>query len=257
MRHLRWVFVLSLSAIPASAGLLQSFTNVTFGGSTYCANSNFSGTASLSTCGTGASTGVSQALAGYGALKAYASFTALNEPLSSVSVTSTAFFLDNLIFTPTGPAPASIDFHFTVTGAGMSGSNASVSLNVSAPGTSPLVATSGVGTFTLTAPYDPFNLGGPSYNLALTGTLTAKAEFDNGAGGWSGSATSDFYSTATLSSIVVYDSLLNDISNTVNLSGGAASYPLGGGSEVPEPSTLLLTAGAAAAVAIVRKRARA
>jgi hypothetical protein len=55
--------------------------------------------------------------------------------------------------------------------------------------------------------------------------------------------TIDFFSTATL----------KDITNTVNITGDAPSYPLGA-SEVPEPSTLLLTAGAGVAVLFSRRR---
>jgi hypothetical protein len=182
-------------------------------------------------------------------IEGLASFASTNEIEQTVSSLATASFADFLTLSSTG-SPTSIDFNFTITGTGLSGSTPSILLiafTSSMPG-GPLVVTSGAGAYTLTSNWAPA--------LVLQAVLQAQAQFDNGAAGpWSGGATADFFSTATLTSIVVYDGV-KDITDTVNITGGAPSYPLGG-SEVPEPSTLLVTAGATAAVLFARKRVRA
>jgi hypothetical protein len=252
MRHLKWVFVLLLCSFSAFGGILSSSGSVTFGGGpAFCSSESLNSTGTTTaSCNNGTTSGSIQAQSDYGVLKAYASFVSTNEMEQTVSSIATAFFADFLTLSSSG-SPTSIDFTFTVTGAGLSGSTPWMLLSASTssmPGP-PLVISSGPGTYTLTSNWGGF--------LVLQASLQASAEFDNGAPGpWTGAATADFFSTATLSSITVYDGL-KDISDTVSITGGAASYPLGGAAAVPEPSTLLLTAGAAAAIAIARKRVRA
>lgn len=258
MRQLRWGFLLCFSALSASAGILSSSGSVTVGGgSSLCAGSGFSNAPVTGGCANGTTTGDFKSQSDYGLLKAYAGFLSTNETANSVEVLGNASFTDFLSLTSTG-APATIDFIFTVTGTGISGVGGSMRLNASAPGATPMAETGGAGTYIFTAPYAPVIPTDP-FTLILTASLQARAYFDNGGPGpWSGGATSDFYSTATLSSIVVYDALHNDISDTVSIAGGAASYPLnGGGGAVPEPATLVLTAGAAGAFALTRRRVRA
>lgn len=260
MRQLKWFLVLCSCALSASAGVLSTSGSVTIGGGgSLCSNSATNSTSPVTgDCTNGTTTGAFKAQSDYGLLKAYASFLSTNENANTVEVLGNASFTDFLSLTSTG-APATIDFIFTVTGTGISGTGGFMRLSASAPAATPLTATAGAGTYTFTAPYAPIIPTDP-FTLILTASLQARTFIDNGGPGpWSGGATSDFYSTATLSSIVVYDAGHNDITDTVNITGGAASYPLGGGgdSAVPEPSTLVLTAGAATALVIHRRRARA
>ena len=244
---------------PASAGILQSSGSVTVGtGGSLCGSSVFNNTLLQTTCGNGTTTGLSKAQTDYGILKAYSSYTSTNEATQEVSVLATAFFTDFLTLSSSA-IPSSVDFTFTVTGSGFSGTGGSMLLSVSAPAATPLTVTSGAGSYTFTANWAPAYTPGDPFSLILNASLQAKAQFDNGAPGpWSGSGTADFFSTATLTAITVYDGSHVDISDTVDIIGGAASYPLsGGGGAVPEPSTILLTAGGAAAAFLIRKRSHA
>lgn len=251
MYTLRLGLLCCFCALSASAGILSSTGSVTIGtGSSLCSGSSSTTAVAAASCNNGLTFGSFQSQADYGVLKAVSSFVSTNETDQNVSVLATAFFTDFLSLSSTG-SPTSIDFTFTITGTGLSGSTPSMSLNAftsSMPG-GPLVVTSGAGTYTLTSNWSTF--------LVFQASLQATAEFDNGAPGpWTGGATADFFSTATLSSIVVFDGL-TDISDTVLITGGAASYPVGAGAEVPEPSTMLLTAAGAALAFFARKRVRA
>jgi hypothetical protein len=260
MRAITLVLYLSITTAPVFAGILTSSGQVSVGsGGSLCSSGTiFNNTLAQSTCGNGTTTGLAKMQSDYGVLKAYATYTATDEMAQTVEVLANASFTDFLSISYAGDAPASIKFTFTITGAGFSGSNAGMFF--SASGSGGLVTTSlGAGTYdlnaTLNAPITP----GDPISLVLTSSLQAKAYYDNGSvGPWSSTATADFFSTATLSSVIVYDELSNDISGKVNITGGAASYPLGGGGggDVPEPSTMLLTAGGAGLATVIRKRVR-
>jgi hypothetical protein len=207
----------------------------------------------INSCGSAYTTGTIKSFADYTTLKAYASFTATNETAQVVDAVAHAHAFATLALSSTG-SPSTIDFNFTLTGNGLSGNTAlldlSASSNVGAPAHFTTYTTNPT-TYTYTVNW--------ASTIFLDIDLKAEAKYDNGTPGpWSGSATSDFYSTAVLQSIVFYDSLHNDVSNTVTLEGPAgANYQLGLPSGVPEPSTLALTALAGAVFAAFRKRARA
>jgi hypothetical protein len=237
MRPLRSVLYLLSCILPASAGILQSSGSFSIDGSPQCSDTQNSNLLASASCSGAFTSGAFQAQSDYGVLKASATFTAANETAQTVAVLTTAYFQDFLNLSSTG-APATIDFVFNLTGS-LSGTGATVSLSLSGAGGTPVNATA-PGIYTFSRPWATF--------IPLTGSLQAWAQFDNGGPGpWSGTATSNFFSTATLTGISVFDGSHVDITDTVNITGGAGSYPLSS-SGVPEPSTFLLTGGAAVAV---------
>ncbi len=251
MHSLRSILYILGCIVPASAGVLSNvsvYTGTSSSNSALCSNNGNAPGEVLTTCSNTLVTGLAKADSNYGVLKAYASYAAVNAIEPYASVTATSFFNDNLHFTSSG-APSTIEFTFSLTGSGFSGTGASLNFSISGPGGPPLTVTSpGGGPYTFTRPWMEF--------FALQASLLVRAEFDNVAvGPWSNSGVSDFYSTGTLTAIEVFDAEHNNITNTVTLDG-ALTYPLGGGGggAVPEPSTMLLTAGGAAIAVLIRKR---
>jgi hypothetical protein len=262
MRALRSILYISVATLQvASAGNLSTSGSVTFdNGSALCSNSGSTIAVLQVTCGNGTTTGLAKSQADFGVLKAYSTFNAVNEMAQTAEVLANAGFTDLLSISYTGAAPTSAKFIFTITGSGFSGSGASMFFSASGGG-GLKTATAGAGIYELDAILNAPIIPGDPISMVLTASLKARSYIDNGAvGPWSGTSTADFFSTATLTSVILYDELDNDITNKASITGGAASYPLGGGGgggAVPEPSTMLLTAGGAGLAIFVRKRVRA